>query len=322
MPSRIIYACFFILIAGNAFAASPIEAAKPVAIIYFNDGSAIQKEHAQMIGGMVKEANNDFHLSIQEYPLKREEELSAEVEKIADDGVGLIIIVEPHNMDALVKIPGLYPDIDFSIVGAKSPLYVTNARAMIFKEQEGAYMMGVLAALRTKAGAVTFMSSEDNDFTRTLAYAFQQGAKRGNADVHVTQQLGAGAHTKTLKIDDSASDIVYVLDDALLDAALQDAAIHKRLLITYNHDLTNAYPALVITSLLKHYDLAIYHTLRSYSHGVWKPGSQSMGIGDGFLDYVLNSSNKALLPKETIEQLEVTKDFVSQGAVQIQALGK
>lgn len=301
-------------------------APRPIAVIYFNDGSDISREHAQMVESMVKEAGSNFHLKITDIALPNEGELAGSMERIADDDIGLVIIVEPQDIEGLSKIPGLYPDIDFSIIGARVPLYFSNVRSMLFKEQEGHYMMGVLAALRTATGSVSYISKSDTPATRNLAYAFLQGVKNINPELKVTQQLGTrtkngkSSGSDSQPLPDKNADVVFVESEELLQPVLQNTKAMKRYIITNNHNLTSAYPGHVLTSLLKHYDLAMYQTIRSYSRSEWKPGSQSMGIDNGYIDYVLNNANKADLPKETIEQIEKTKDFVSQGIVQINAL--
>ena len=307
---------------------SSVQALKSVAVIYFYDGTDASREHAAMIKDMVKEASNNLSLTIHDYPLANEDKLEEQIDKISDDNLGLIIIIEPHQMEALNKIPSLYPDINFTVIGTKEPLYFANVRSMIFKDTEGAYLMGVLAALRSKNEAVGIIASEDNETSRNLAYAFLQGAKHANPDIFVVQQLGnkisPGTSSvpipKTLQIEETKADVIFVLSDDLVDAAVRMATNQKRYLITFNHDLTTAYPGIVLTTLLKHYDLAMYHTLRNYSRGQWRAGSQSMGIDNSFLDYALNNNNKGNIPKETIEQLEMNKDFITQSIVQINAL--
>ncbi len=297
---------------------------KPAAVIYFNDGSDIAREHATMVSRMVRELSSNYSVPIKEVPLSNEAQLPARMEKIADEDIGLVLIIEPQNNEALAKIPSLYPDINFSIIGTTAPLYFTNVRAMHFRDQEGTFMMGALAALRTQNGTIAFASKDDTADTRNLAYGFLQGAKHANPEIKVVQLLGLkleGTKAATLKaLTDSGADILFIQDEELLDAAAQNARAHKQILIANNHDVTSAYPGLILTSILKHYDLAMYQTFRSYSRSEWKPGSQTMGIGNGFIDYVLGGSNKSLLPKETVEQIETTKDFVSQGLLQVNTL--
>src|SRR5438309_2021656 len=117
MSSRILYRliiCLCLPLAGTASAAMPpaqsVPSAvvgpaameiQPAAIIYFNDNSPIAREHAAIIQSMVREAGSNFKLSIKEYELAKEEDLAGQVEKIADGNIGLIVIIEPRDINTL-----------------------------------------------------------------------------------------------------------------------------------------------------------------------------------------------------------------------------
>ena len=68
---------------------------KPIAVIYFNDGTPILEEHAQMVRNMIAESRDDFKITVQEHALTHEDELPARIEQIADTEIGMIVIVEP-----------------------------------------------------------------------------------------------------------------------------------------------------------------------------------------------------------------------------------
>ncbi len=299
---------------------------KSAAIVYFNSGTSLESDHANMIKSMVKEASSNLGVTINEYPLGSEAQLADQVEKIADTNIGIIIIMEPKDTEQLAKIPSLYPDIHFTIIGAAHSMYLTNVRSISFKETEGVFMMGVLAALQTKSGTVSFIAKDNNEYSRSLAYAFLQGTKYANAEVQILEQLGTNITHRTPSPEinptphESVPDIVFVLDEDLLGEAVRNARLKKQLIITCNHMLTGAYPGLVLTSLVNHYDLAIYHTLHAYTRNEWRSGSETMGIGNSYIDYALDTENRTLMPKETIEQIETVKDFVSQGIIQVNTL--
>jgi|GEM_PF-3760066 len=300
---------------------------KPVAVVYVNDGSAIASDHAVMVDNMIHEASSNLGLTIQGYVLAKESDMPDQIEKIADTDTSLIVIVEPRDIDALMRIPGLYPDIKFSVVGVARPLYLTNVRSMVFKEQEGAYLMGFIAALYSKSSTVSFLSKDDSDRARNLAYAFLQGTRYTHTDIQIIEQLGnktavraSGGTARLPETRELNADIVFVLDEELLESALRTAKMQRQLVISYDHGLTHEHPQLILTSLLKHYDLAMYHTLRSYRRGEWRAGSETMGIGNSYIDYVLDSENRTMISKEMIEQVEMVKDYVSQGVIQVTGL--
>jgi basic membrane protein A len=285
------------------------EKAPPVAVIYFT-GSA----HEAMIKNMARQAREDMGLVVDEYALPAEKQLAETVEHIADGKIGLIIILEPHDIDALMKIPGLYPDIDFTIIDVPAPLYLTNVRSMRFDDAEGVFLMGALAALQSKTGSVAFLSRDDDAQSRNLAFAFLQGAHYVAPAMPVARLLG-----KRMPEGGNA-DILFLLDEALFDAALRNAKEEHRFVITYDHDRTAQAPGLVLTSLLRHYDLAMFFTLKRYRDHNWRPGNQTLGVGDGYIDYVVTGGNRPLLPKERIEKIESIKDLLSQDIITVAPL--
>jgi basic membrane protein A len=241
--------------------------------------------------------------------------LASRVDEIADEEIGLIIIINPRNMDALMRLPSLYPDVKFSIIGVSTPLYLPNVSSMQFKDQEGMFMLGALAAMHSKTGSIGLLASDDGNNTRNLAYGFFQGAQYVNPDIKLSQQFNAGDKAKSSEPD--SADVLLVMDSALLDSAVRTARQQKLLLIPLDQDLTVQYPGMVLTALLKHYDLAVYTALRNYQHNQWKPGVQMMGLNEGYIDYALDDANRKLFPAGTIDQIERIKDLVSENVIKI-----
>ncbi len=302
---------------------------KPVAVIYFKGPGSHSADYSDAMRTMILESGREFKIAINEYALNSEDELAATIDSIADEETGMIVIIEPHKLDALIKIPSLYPDIYFSIIGAQDPMYIINVNSMLFKEQEGTFISGALAALHSKNGIISFLSKEDVPSTRNLAYAYYQGAKYINPDIQVIQQLGTrhmfGTSTSSPAMQHQltkgkSADIVFVQDDELLDTALRQAKEQKQLVIAPSPHAMEQHQGIVLTGLLKHYDLALYAALRSYATRSWAPTTQNIGLGNGYIDYVVDYRNRALFSKDQIERIERTKDLVAQGILKISPL--
>lgn len=294
--------------------AAPQSQSRKVAVIYFFTGGEGAQAHAEAVERMARQAHHDFGLDVREHRLEREEELADRVEKIAEEDIGLIIVVAPHKIEALMKLPGLYPDLRFSVVGAPAPMFFPNVQAVMFNDEEGAFMMGALAALSTKKDAVSVIGGDDA-YARNLAYGYLQGAKYVNAGVKVNRQLGPQAAG-----DDA--DVSFVLDPSGGGPAAGEAQRQKREIITFETDLTTQHPGVVLTTLLKHYDLVLYSVLQRYQQQNWKPGNEVVGLGGGYIDYALNASNRQLLDRDIIDRVETLKDLVSQEAVKVQPLAQ
>ncbi len=293
----------------------------PVAVIYFTGGKA-DSAHNEMVRSIIRQSKSGLGLTVYEHVLDSERALASTIERIAEEKIGLIVIVKPRDRDALMRIPGLYPDIRFSVIDVPEPLYLVNVHSMHFHEASGAYMIGALAAMQSGTGSIGFISRRDDDDMRNLAYAFFQGAKYIDPDIEVVRQLEARTSRGRLSPPPGNADIMFVLDEALFDASLRTAHESKRLVIPFDHDLTSEHPGFVLTSLLKHYDLALYETLRRYRHGDWQPGSHILGAGEGYIDYVLAAGNRNLLSKKTIDRMEHIKDLMAQGLLEVVPLGQ
>ena len=304
---------------------------KPVAVVYFTGEGSHSGEYVNSIKAKITESQREFGLSIHEYAVDDESKLPSIIDQIADGETGFIAIIEPRKPEALIKIPSLYPDIQFSVIGLQEPLYIINVNSILFKEQEGAFISGALAALQSGNGIVSFISKEDAPYSRNLAYAYYQGAKYINPSIQVLQQLGtrhmfgnsalSPAAQKSLTQGKHA-DIAFVLDDELLDATIRQAKEQKQLVIAPNTQALETHQGSVLTGLLKHYDLALYAALRSYATHSWTPAAQNLGIGDGYIDYVVDHRNRSFFSKESIERTERTKDLVAQGIITISPLSQ
>lgn len=302
---------------------------KPISVIYFTGHGSHSIDYDDSIKTIILESGREFKLNITEHALDNEADLAATIDEIANGETGLIVIIEPHDMEALMKIPPLFPDIRFSVIGVEEPMYLINVNSMLFKDQEGTYISGALAALQSRTGIISFICREDVPYTRNLAYAYFQGAKYINPGIQVIQQLGtrylygnkiASPLGKKHLEDRKNADITFVLDDEPLDAAIRQARKNKQLIIATTPDALDQAPDVVLTSLLKHYDLALYAAIRNYAHFSWAPVSEEIGLGNGYIDYIVDARNRALFSTENIERIERTKDLVAQGIITITTL--
>lgn len=284
---------------------------EPVALVYFTAQAPQDQQRAASIRQIVGRANDELGLKIHEYALSDESKLAETVDKIAESHVGLVVIAAPLHRETVARIPSLYPDIRFSIIGLDPPEYYPNGYSVLFKEHEGLFLIGALAAWHSKSGIVKFCSSEDTPYLRSLLDAFTRGARYARPDVEIIEALSPH------DIGDDRGDIMFLYDENNLQAALREARQQKHLLITYEHNLSGEYPGLILTTLIKRYDLAIYSALKTYQQNQWKAGSQSLGISAGYMDYTLSSNNNTLISEDIIDKLETLKDRVAQGTVKI-----
>src|SRR5205085_11477812 len=78
-----------------------------------------------------------------------------------------------------------YPRIRFAIIDGKIDL--PNVASLVFKEHEGSYLVGILAAKTTKTGTLGFLGGMDIGLIHRFARGYEEGAKSVNPNIKIIQ---------------------------------------------------------------------------------------------------------------------------------------
>ena len=175
------------------------------------------------------------------------------------------------RMDAAMKkVAAEFPDTKFAIIDMVVDL--PNVRSIVFKEEEGSYLVGMLAAMASKTGKVGFVGGMDIPLIRKFACGYVQGAKAANPDIEVFQNMtgdtGAawndpvkGGELAKAQIERGA-DVVYHAAGGTGIGVLQAAADAGKLGIGVDSNQNYLHPGTVLTSMLKRVDNAVYDAFK------------------------------------------------------------
>ena len=123
----------------------------------------------------------------------RDAEVTAEAQReqflrnFARKGFDPIIAVGFAQGPALEKVASEFPDLRFSIIDMVVDL--PNVQSIVFKEHEGSFLVGVLAAMASKTGKVGFVGGMDIPLIRRFACGYVEGAKYANSGAEVIQNM-------------------------------------------------------------------------------------------------------------------------------------
>ena len=88
-------------------------------------------------------------------------------------------------------------------------------------------------------------------------------------------------------------------------------------LIGVDSDQDNLFPGKVLTSMLKHVDVATYKSFMDAKNGSWKPGIQALGLKEGGVDYAVDEWNKSILTPEAKAAADAAKADIISGKIQV-----
>ncbi|MET0913123.1 MAG: BMP family ABC transporter substrate-binding protein [Acidimicrobiales bacterium] len=304
---------------GDASTGGSTAEAKKVGVVYdiggrgdksFNDSAyaglqAAEKEQGDKIQAKDVEPNPDGS--------NRKELLDG----LADEGYGLIFGIGFLFSEDIAKSAAESPDTQFAVIDGFAESCTKpdqNLLCIGFKEEEGSFLVGAAAALKTKSDIVGFVGGQQG---QGLIEKFQAGYEAGVK--YIADQDGksikvlvdyagntpeafrnpAKGKELALKQIGEGADVIYHASGGTGAGVIATAADKKVYAIGVDSDQSlTASPAeqkWILTSMLKRVDNAVQQTIGEYVNGTEKGGIKTFGLKEGGIDYAQNQYNKELL---------------------------
>jgi basic membrane protein A len=261
--------------------------------------------------------------SYKELELQSEAQREQALRRLAQQGSNPIVMTGFAIADALNVVAPDYPDTKFVIIDEK--VDQPNVLSIKFSEEEGSYLVGVLAASASKTGTVGFIGGMDVPLIRRFACGYAQGAKATNPDVKVVQNMTGstaaawndpvkGAELTRAQISQGA-DVVFAAAGGTGIGVLQTAADENILSIGVDSNQNHLHPGKVLTSMLKRVDNAVYDAFTAGE--AVEPGYRLMDLASGGVDYALDENNAALITDDMKAAVDAAAAGIKDGSIKV-----
>lgn len=236
----------------------------------------------------------------------------------------LIIGIGFAQADAVKKIAAQFPQKKFAIVDGEVTL--PNVRSLLFEEHEGSYLVGAIAALKSK-NKVGFIGGMDIPLIRRFEMGYEAGMKKINPKAQlVSNFIGisgeawnnpAKAKELALAQFNSGVDVIFVAAGASGSGVFDAAEEKKKLAIGVDSNQNWMKPGFVLTSMLKRVDIAVYNTIRETKDGQFKGGIVRFGLKDKGIDYSVDQYNEKVLSQDVRKKTDDLKGQIIAGKIQV-----
>jgi basic membrane protein A len=233
-------------------------------------------------------------------------------------------------MEAVAKD---YPDIRFAIIDGVSDL--PNVASLIFKEHEGSYLVGVLAAKATRTKVIGFLGGMDIGLIHRFYRGYEQGAQSIDPNIRVVANYvgvtdtawnnpGKGKELALAQISKGADVIFTAAGNSGLGAfnAVEDLgkdasgrATHFVIGVDSNQNMIK--PGFVLTSMVKRVDNAVYQITSDVVSGKFKGGIHVFGLEVDGVGYSLDSFNRPLLPPDAFAAADRARQQIIAGEIKV-----
>ena len=192
-----------------------------------------------------------------------------------------------------------------------------NLVALKFKEEEGSYLVGALAAQLSKTGTVGFVGGMEIPLIKKFEAGYKAGvaAVRPSSKVIVKYAGNTGTAFKDptkgkelgLAEYHQGADIIFHASGSTGLGVFEAARELKKLAIGVDSDQYDEAPGVVLTSMVKRVDNAVFDTIREVKGGQWTGGVRVFGLAEHGVGWVYDARNQAQIPapvKATVDSLE------------------
>ncbi|SBT16976.1 Membrane lipoprotein TmpC precursor [Marinomonas gallaica] len=308
-----------------AIAASSAYAAdiKP-AVVYDQAGKFDKSFNEGVYNGIIK-FTEDTGIKVRESEPKNEAQVEQNLRRLAKRGYSPIVAVGFTMMSAVTKVAQDFPDVEFTIIDAVIDL--PNVQSIVFKEHEGSFLVGALAAMASKTDTVGFVGGMDIPLIRKFGCGYEQGVKfvTPNATViqNMTGSTGAAFNdpTKGSELAKSqfskGADVVFAAAGGTGIGVYQAAKDEGKLAIGVDSNQNHIQPGTMLTSMVKRVDAAAYKVFEEANTGTWKPGLEVLGLSDGGVSWAQDDYNKGLITADMKAKMDDVKAKIISGEISV-----
>jgi len=235
----------------------------------------------------------------------------------------LMIGIGFAQKEAIKKVAGQFPKKHFAIVDAE--VDAPNVRSLMFEEHEGAYLVGAIAALTSKTGKIGFVGGMDIPLIRRFEMGYEAGAKKVNPQAAVLANfvgITSAAWNnppkgKELAVSqyDAGADVIFAAAGASGLGVFDAAEEKKKFAIGVDANQDWMKPGLILTSMLKRVDLAVYSAIEDSKAGKFSGGIKRFGLADKGIDYSVDKYNEKILTEAVRKRADELKAEVIAGQI-------
>jgi basic membrane protein A len=261
--------------------------------------------------------------SYKELEMQSEAQREQALRKLAESGANPVVMTGFAFGDVLNQVAPDYPDTKFAIIDMV--VDQPNVRSVVFTEEQGSYLVGIMAGMASKTGTVGFVGGMDIPLIRKFACGYVQGVKAANPDAKVIQNMTGttpAAWNDPVKGAELAksqkgqgADVIYAAAGGTGIGVLQAAADEGILSIGVDSNQNYLHPGIVLTSMLKRVDNAVYDAFKSGADletGINVMDLKSEGVG-----YAMDDNNAALVTPEMKAAVDDAAAKIASGEITV-----
>jgi basic membrane protein A and related proteins len=336
----LVWALFLVNLSCTGTPATTAQSGKIKVGIVFDIGGKNDRSFNAAAWEGVKRARKDLDIELRDVEPGNPTSIEPAMRAFAEKGYDLIIGVGFAQGPIMQKVATDYPNIKFAIIDGvifeadgKTPKQ--NVASLVFREHEGSYLVGMIAAAKSKTGVLGFVGGMDIPLIHRFETGYEEGARAVNPNIKVIDNYcgvtdgawnnpGKGKELALSQIGQGA-DVIFTAAgnsglgafDAVEQYGRNEKGEANKFVIGVDSNQNGVKPGFVLTSMVKRVDIAVYDVVKEVLEGKFNGGFHVFGLDKDGVAYALDDFNKALVPPDVLEKVEEAKRKIVAGEIKV-----
>jgi basic membrane protein A len=310
---------------GDAGRGDPAAADFRVGMVFDVGGKGDKSFNDSAYEGLLRAAR-DLSIHVSEFEPGQDADREVGLRKLAARGYDVVIGVGFLFTDAIRSVAGDYPDVRFVLVDGEVA-GVPNVASLVFREQEGSFVVGALAALASETGVLGFVGGMDVSLIQKFEAGYRAGALHvrpgckvlvGYAGVR-PEAFADPVRGKEIALSQigRGADVVFHASGVTGLGVIEAAREKGVYAIGVDANQNGVAPGTVLTSMIKRVDNAVYREIVAAHRGAFVGGLVEFGLAEDGVGFAVDEHNRDLLTPAMLERAASLADSIIAGSIEV-----
>ena len=273
-------------------------------------------------------AKSELDVNVSTLEMGEGNDREAALRQLAQNGSQIVFGVGFLFSDDIKSLAKEFPNtkfacIDFTVTPGES--LPPNLVALKFREEEGSYLVGALAGLVSKSNQLGFVGGMEIPLIKKFEAGYRAGvlSVRPGAKLLVKYAGTTGAAFKdptkgkelALAEYHDGADIIFHASGSTGLGVFEAARELHKLAIGVDSDQYDEAPGVILTSMVKRVDTAVFETIKQAQAGQWTGGVKEFGLKENGVTWVDDGRNRNLVPDAARAKVDSLKAAIIAGSI-------
>jgi basic membrane protein A len=288
----------------------------------------------------VKRAQKDLDITLRDVEPGNPMSIEPAMRAFAERNFDLIIGVGFAQGPIMKRVATDFPNIKFAIIDGvifedDGKTAMKNVASLVFREHEGSYLVGMIAASKSKTGVLGFLGGMDIPLIHKFETGYKEGAQSVNPNIKIIDNYvgvtdgawnnpGKGKELAMAQIGKGA-DVIFTAAgnsglgafDAVEQYGKDDNGQALKYVIGVDSNQNMVKPGYVLTSMVKRVDNAVYDVVKEVLDGKFEGGFHVFGLDKDGVAYAMDGNNNGLIPDDVLLKVEAAKKDIIDGKIKV-----